>query len=213
MLADWIRKTGKSFKTLSGFFKEMTGDQIKKYFEFFSKSILILFSFLFFYNFFINGIFEKPSLNVNHFVSGAGGIIMLSCFFLGGLSVLILIVRSFFPQKFPHRMIKWSAALLIPFALNYSVFHMQRFSPNYSEAIFNSIADAYQKHEQITKGEVLKKLGEPLVKGKQPIIKIHENQEGWLYSYMPSCGFGWNKRVLYFNEAGYLCDINRMDEP
>ena len=199
--------------SLLKYLSKIMSDQIKKYFEIFSKSILIVFAFLFSYDFFINGIFEKPSLNVNHFLTGAGGLIMLFCFFFGGMSILILITWSFFPQKFSQRMIKLGVVLLIPFALNYSICHMQRFSPGYSEAVFNSIADAYYRHEQITAEEVLKKLGKPLVKEKQTIIKIHENQEGWLYSYMPSCGFGWNKRVLYFSETGYLCDINRMNEP
>jgi hypothetical protein len=34
-----------------------------------------------------------------------------------------------------------------------------------------------------------------------------------MYSYMPSCGFGWDKKHVFFDEAGRVTQIYTMSEP
>lgn len=90
---------------------------------------------------------------------------------------------------------------------------MEYFADGYSEKAFDGILVRFQAGSTISKPEVLLALGTPLATGHQQIIPSRSRSEGWLYSYMPSCGYGWRTRMLYFNGNDILVDYLVMNEP
>ncbi len=165
------------------------------------------------YDILLNGWFEPPSLNVAHFVAGAGGITLIIRFVLCILAVGALGAWSIARQTPLRRLSKLALAVTLPAMFYYTVYGIQRFAKEFREDTFGKIVSSFHDKEHIDARTVMSALGEPLVKETQTIIEVHRDQVGWLYSYMPSSGFGWNKRVLYFDKGGRLVDYNRMDEP
>lgn len=181
------------------------------------KKITLTFVLLFlgvsFYDILLNDWFEPSSLNVAHFVTGADGITLIIRFILCILAVGALVAWSIARQTPLRRLSKLALAVTLPAMFYYTVYGIQRFAKDFCDDKFDKIVSSFHDKEHIDVRAVISALGEPLGRESHTIIEIHRDQVGWLYSYMPSSGFGWNKRVLYFNEGGRLVDYNRMDEP
>ncbi len=162
----------------------------------------------------VNGMFEVPNLNADHFVAGAGGLSIRVRFWLGLASVVSLLTWLPFRFKLKPTLLKIGAAVLVIVIFAWSALGLERFSRNYSEDQFSAIVNRFSSGELVGTDQVRQKLGEPLVSAKQDIlVKARPHEEAWLYSYMPSCGYGWQKRVIYFDSQGKMTDYLCMDEP
>lgn len=84
---------------------------------------------------------------------------------------------------------------------------IQRWAPNYSEPAFREVLESLRDGDVVQADAVLSSLGPPFVKG------ITSNgDEAWSYSYMPSGGFGWDKRILVVQQ-GVVVSGYSLDEP
>ena len=150
----------------------------------------------------VNGIYEPVVINADHFNAGAGKGSLVTRSGLLVLSVLALLVWIPWPFNWKVIILKLGSALLLGYFLVYiygwSATGLERFSPGYDEQTYQEIVARFSEGEKITAEQISDLLGAPLVSGEQdntgPGIDV------WLYSYMPTCGFGWEKRVLCFDE-------------
>jgi hypothetical protein len=109
---------------------------------------------------------------------------------------------------------KIGALILIPVIFVFSAVGLERVSAGYNEQTFSNLVDAFRKGESVNVAQVQARLGKPLVSGVQIILLANRpHHSAWLYTYMPSCGFGWKVRVIYFNAQSQMIDYLRMDEP
>ena len=162
----------------------------------------------------VNGILETPDLNVDHFVSGAGGLTILARYGLGLGSVVFLLIWLPLRIKLKPMILKLCVAILVSTVFIWSAIGLERYSSDYSEEQFAEIVETFSTGKSITSERVLTDIGTPLVSGKQKIlIESRPHSEAWLYSYMPSCGFGWKKRVLYFDSENQMVSYLSIDEP
>lgn len=162
----------------------------------------------------VNGLFESPDLDADHFIAGAGKFSIVVRFWLCLASVICLLIWLPFRFKLKPVLLKLSSAILVVGVFAWSALGLERFSPSYSEDVFQGIVDKFRVKKFVNARHVRKVLGEPLVSGRQDIlIKYRPHEEAWLYSYMPSCGYGWQKRVIYFDSQGQMVDYLYMDEP
>jgi hypothetical protein len=99
-------------------------------------------------------------------------------------------------------------ALLIPALFVFTAIGMQRFGPGYSDEVFQQLVDSHSAGSVLQPADIISALGEPLISGK-----LSDGRQLWLYSYMPSCGFGWEKKCVYLNRAGRVSQIFTMTEP
>ena len=153
----------------------------------------------------IQGTREKPSIQVDHFVSGAGGSILLGIILLPVASGLLWMQWN--PEKPEFRTAKL-LLVVVPIAfLLYIMTSLERYAPDFQEAAFVEIVTDYQHGAIVDQEQVLSALGKPLSQeliGKRVV---------WSYTYMPSIGFGWNKRILSFDQSGIMIGFNNVNEP
>ena len=151
---------------------------------------------------------ESASIQVDHFQSGANGLWLLWC----GVLALFAAFSLFTKEQTVRQRVSQSKRLLLAalpillWMLMWASYHEQQ-APDYQEHLFSHIITAFEGGEVITKKQVSKALGVPL---SQEVIA---EREAWSYTYMPSTGFGWRKRVLFFNQEGILVAFNNFDEP
>ena len=151
----------------------------------------------------VNGVYEPAIINADHFEAGAGkgSFIVRSGFLV--LSAMALLVWVSWPFNLKVIILKLSAVLLLGCFLVYiygwSATGLERFSPNYDELAYQEIVTRFDKGEKITAEQVRASLGSPLVSGEQD--NTGPGKDVWLYSYMPTSGYGWQKRVIYFDET------------
>lgn len=155
------------------------------------------------------GFFEQPDLSVPYFYSGAGAWRTLA---RGLISVVFPVVFLFKLQSnfsSSRKIVLSGVTLLMPFVFYLSVIKIERFAPGYSDAKFMSVASALSPENRRTlhKTDVEKAVGKPL------LVDHHDGRERWSYTFMPSSGFGWSKRLLYFKDDGTLVDWMYLNEP
>jgi hypothetical protein len=155
-----------------------------------------------------NGLFETSSFDVDHFESGAGSLTLLMRFAFCIASLVILVV--WIPDSFKLKpvFLKISAAVFIVFVFIWSVAGLERFGDQYDEKTFIQIMNHFRSGSYVDMTQVQEMLGEPLVSEKR-----FDGGETWLYSYMPSCGFGWAKRAVCFDSNGEMTGWLYSDEP
>lgn len=161
-----------------------------------------------------HGYFEPADLNTSHFIAGAGNASLLLRLMLGVASFIMFFVWLAFSRKPKVVIPKIVVLILVPLIFEFSANGLERFGVEYNEQTFNTIVDEFQKGEPIDTTQVQARLGTPLASGVQTILLQHRpHHTAWLYTYMPSCGFGWHKRVIYFNTQQQMTDYLGMDEP
>lgn len=159
----------------------------------------------------VHGIFEPASSFVAHLDAGAGSTLLLVRGGLALAAMLALVISALPAQPVIQRLSRLFAGACVLFVFWYSAVGVQRFSDRYDEAAFMGLAHRHHRGEALTSADFREAVGEPIViesgtrEGKTYFV--------WLYSYMPSCGFGWNKRVVLLDDRGRVTSINTTDEP
>ena len=151
--------------------------------------------------------FEPARLDVAHFDAGAGNIILL---LRGGLAIfttLALGISVFFRSTQRAQLFVLVVALLVVPTFLWSCLGLERWAPGYSEPAFSALLHRYFDHQPTTTRDVASALGPPLFTGTRS-----SGETVWSYSYMPSSGFGWHKRVFWFQD-GIVTYAYSMNEP
>lgn len=98
---------------------------------------------------------------------------------------------------------------MIGVVLVWSACGIQRSAPGYDERAFRAfINDAVHPCNTLTRRDALRRLGPPLVAGP-----LRDGTECWSYTYMPTAGLGWSKRMLFFDTSGKLKSWDTVEEP
>jgi hypothetical protein len=156
----------------------------------------------------VQGVLEKPSFAVPHLDAGAGdwGLVLQL------LATILVIGFGFvwlFTGSMKEKFIALAMVLVAPALFLYCARGLQNFAPQYSEAAFQQLIKSQWSTGPLKNTEVLAVLGEPLMRRPNATT----GGETWLYSYMPSCGYGWDKKYVFLNRAGQVTDIYSFSEP
>ncbi|HZU87095.1 MAG TPA: hypothetical protein VFF78_06405 [Anaerolineaceae bacterium] len=158
-------------------------------------------------------LFETPSIMVDHFAAGAGSIWL----FILPVFTLLMSILPFAVWPPPARtvgLILRIAATILPLVITYALISgLQRYAPHYDEKQFIQLITEFDKGSNFTQQEVQARLGEPLSREKIKHEMDSVDREYWSFTYMPSTGFGWNKRIIIFSTRGFMIDYDNMDEP
>lgn len=166
---------------------------------------ITLFSLITFYDLIFNGWFEPSTTEVGWWYCGAGSYTFLARFFLVPVSVILSIIMIFQNQPIIKRAAWLCTALLIPVVFAYSASGIERYSKSYDEEKFQQLVHEISEGRPHTKESVDALLGKPLSRDK--------NGSVWSYTYMPSCGFGWTKRTIEFDDKGNAISWVNFCEP
>ena len=155
----------------------------------------------------VRGIFEPARLDVAHFDAGAGNSLLLVRGGLACITTLLLGALVFFRRPLRSRLFIAVSALLIVPVFIWSCIGLERWGPDYSESSFTSLQSRYSDGQPITGHQVLAAIGHPVFTG------VRETGETvWSYSYMPSSGFGWHKRIFWLRDD-QVVNVYSLDEP
>jgi hypothetical protein len=154
------------------------------------------------------GLLEKPSFEAPHLDAGAGDWGLVAQFFMAVLTVISALVWSFVELYWRRKVLVVGLAIATAAFLVFTARGLQRFAPGFSEAAFQRLQASHNSGSFLVSADVIAKLGEPLMRQELPI-----GGESWLYSYMPSCGFGWDKKYLRLDATGRVVDIFTNNEP
>lgn len=150
---------------------------------------------------------EKPSILVDHYMAGAGNLLQV---LLCPLTIVVSLVPAFLWSNTPHpkgRGLLWAALILPPVIMVATVFNIERRATQFDYETFAGIIADYESGSVITQEQALELLGPPLSQEQV------DGREVWSYTYMPSTGLGWHKRVLSFAKSGQMIGYVDMDEP
>ena len=155
-------------------------------------------------------LFEKPSVQVNHFAAGAGSLGLCLLYPLAYvISMYHLNKLSKVAQANKMRLLIFIHLVMIalPIILAVSVhLGLERRAPQYDRVAFENLVASYEGGTSITKDFAIEKLGVPVSQEKIG------GREVWSYTYMPSTGIGWHKRILIFDDKGEMIGFTNMDE-
>ncbi len=153
------------------------------------------------------GVLEPARLDADHFDAGAGDDWLLVRAGLALGSAILLGIMAGRPGSRRVRLVAALCALLTVPVFIWSCLGLQRWAPQYSEQSFQELLDRHRGGEALDTRDVVTTLGQPLFTGSHPGGTVV-----WSYSYMPSAGFGWDKRILWFDNdrVSYLYSL---DEP
>ena len=155
----------------------------------------------------VTGALEPSAVHVDHFIAGAGNGLLLLRGALAMAAVLLMTLATFQAKSAASRLSFAGIALLVLPVFLWSCVGLERWAPGYSETAFSALLERHHSGVAISKHEVIATLGPPLASGT-----YETGETVWSYSYMPSGGFGWNKRIVVIrgDVVGYAY---RMDEP
>jgi hypothetical protein len=153
------------------------------------------------------GLFETARLDVPHFDAGAGNQFLLFRAGLAGITTLLLCARIFFPQPRRSRLFVTVTALLIIPVFLWSCLGLERWAAGYNEASFVALSESHSNGQPLTAQQVLGKLGKPIFTGTRS-----DGETVWSYSYMPSSGYGWHKRIFWLR-GDEVTRVYSMNEP
>jgi hypothetical protein len=156
----------------------------------------------------VHGIIEEPSFDVSHLEAGAGDTGLIVQFFIAILAFGFAALWFFSEPRGAWKMAAILMALVTPILFLFCSRGLQRFAPRYSEAGFQRLIVAQHSGKNLYTNDVVAALGEPLMRRKDT-----SGGETWLYSYMPSCGFGWDKKYVSIDTAGQITEIFTAIEP
>jgi len=155
----------------------------------------------------IEGVLEPARLDVDYYEMGAGDDLLVFRLKLA-LGLALLAVLWTFVKGTPGarlRRLAIAPCILVLFIL--SVVSLDRTAPGFSEAEFLRIVEAHLAGRAVSLRDVRRRLGQPLI-----VVKDRDSLV-YSYTFTPSGGFGWHKRVLAFDSRGNLVDFLNMDEP
>lgn len=164
-----------------------------------------LFALITLYDLLFNGWFESPTSEVGWYYCGAGSYTLLIRFFLVPVTVILSIIMIFQKQSIIKRVAWLSFIFVIPVVFAYSATGIERYSESYDEEVFQQLVGELSEKKHHTKESVESSLGKPL--------SIDRNDSVWSYTYMPSCGFGWTKRTIEFDDEGKAVGWENYCEP
>ena len=163
----------------------------RRSFELFTLLCVLFYGAATVWNVTVQGFWEPASLDVTHLEAGAGGNIMLARLILAFLTFGTLLVLQFFPRPLYQRLLFGLLALAVFPVFIWPFSSMQRWAPGYSEPAFSVLRHRWEARERLTTDEVIASVGSPLLTRQNP-----DGTVLWSYSYMPSGGFGWDKRFV-----------------
>src|SRR5712671_1887157 len=140
----------------------------------------------------VRDIFESARLDVAHFDAGAGDLFLLLRGGLAIIATLLLGASMFFHQSWRSRLLIAVTALFIVPVFLWSCFGLECWAAGYSDSSFAALSQRHSDGQSLTAQQVLAALGQPVFTGPRP-----DGETVWSYSYMPSSGFGWHKRILW----------------
>ena len=155
----------------------------------------------------VRGIFEPARLDVAHFDAGAGSPLLLLRGGLACIATLLLGALVFFRRPLQSRLLSAVSALLIVPVFIWSCIGLERWAPGYVESTFTSLLSRYSDGQPITGRQVFAAIGRPVFTGLLPT-----GETVWSYSYMPSSGFGWHKRIFWLHDD-QIVRVYSLDEP
>lgn len=153
----------------------------------------------------VRGIYEKP--NLDNFIAGAGDGWLLLRGALALTTAALLLALLFVPQRWYLRPLLIVGAVLVIWIFGWSCESLQRWAPGYSEAKFLALKSRFDSHQSLTTNDFLNALGPPIVTGHRATGELL-----WSYSFMPSSGFGWDKRIVYSRD-GEVTEVQHFSEP
>jgi hypothetical protein len=156
----------------------------------------------------VTGFFEPAGIDVEHLDAGAGNDLLLLRARLVLVASGLAILWAFRSEGTAARLKRLAVVPSAVLILFLSVASLNRFAPGYSEEKFLEVLKAHQTGQPVSQAEVTARLGRPLATAPRP-----EGQVIWSYTYTPSGGFGWQKRLLTFDSRGALVDVLHLDEP
>ncbi|MBN1429583.1 MAG: hypothetical protein JXB07_14530 [Anaerolineae bacterium] len=150
---------------------------------------------------------EKPSILVDHFMAGAGSLSLFVLCPLGMAAGLLPLVAWPVPSR-PGSSRLHLIAMALPIIIMFAaMIGLERRAPQYNYETFERLVATYESGSVVTREQALELLGAPL--SREQI----DEREVWSYTYMPSTGFGWHKRILVFDETGQMVAFTNFDEP
>lgn len=164
-----------------------------------------LFMLITLYDLLFHGWFEPSTIEVDWWVAGAGTTTLTIRFILLAVSVVLASIMIFQKQSIIQRVAWVSIALIIPPIFVYSASGIERYSASYREDLYQQIIQESEAGKVHTKDSVQSLLGTPLSKDRNDSI--------WSYTYMPSCGWGWTKRTVKFDNQDRVIGWDKYREP
>jgi hypothetical protein len=155
----------------------------------------------------VRGVFERAQLDVSHFDAGAGDWFLLVRGGLAIITTLLLGVLIFFRQSWISRMLLAVTALLVLPVFLWSCLGLERWAEGYTDSSFAVLSQQHSDGQPLTAQEVLTALGHPVFTGRRPT-----GETVWSYSYMPSSGFGWHKRIFWLRDDA-ITRVYSLNEP
>ena len=126
---------------------------------------------------------------------------------LAMIATLSLATSAFFTRPLLARVILGLLALLTVPVFLWSCLAFERWAPQFSESSFATLLQRHFAGQSITGQEVIAAIGPPLFVGERPT-----GETVWSYSYMPSSGFGWHKRIFWLHDTT-VSRVYTLDEP
>jgi hypothetical protein len=155
------------------------------------------------------GALEKTSLAATHLDAGAGDWGLVVQFVMAIFAAISAVALAFIEPQWTRKTSALVIVLVAPALFIFTARGMQRFGPaGFSESTFVKLAASYRSGSVLKANDVTHLLGEPLIREK-----LADGCERWLYTYMPSCGFVWDKRYVFFDRSGQVKDVFAFDEP
>jgi hypothetical protein len=155
----------------------------------------------------VNGVLEPATLDVDYFDAGAGDDLLVM---RAGLAFAIALLASLWaclPGTLRARLVRLALAPCILLLFYESVVRLDRATPGYSEARFMQVVDAHQAGQQFSPRDVRARLGAPL------IAEWQGDELTYSYTFTPSGGYGWKKRILRFDKKKHLISTTSFNEP
>ena len=155
----------------------------------------------------VTGILEPATLDVDYFEVGAGNELLLV---RGSLAIGIALLAALWAccrGTLRARLLRLALAPCVLWLFFWSVSSLDRTAPGFSQQRFEQIVSAHQAGRPFTIRDVRARLGAPL------IIRHDGDFVTYSYTFTPSGGFGWQKRVFNFDPQGFLVDFLANDEP
>lgn len=180
---------------------------MKRYFLLAAWAALLAFAGLTLWSVTVRGAFEQPRLDVEHFDAGAGDVWLIVRAGLAVATTVLLGISAVVAPSVLARACRAVVALLpVPIFL-WSCIGVERWGPRYTEAAFAGLAQRFRESEPLTEEKVIEAVGRPLFTTVDP-----DGSGVWSYSFMPSSGFGWHKRILHFR-GDTVSAFRYWDEP
>lgn len=138
-----------------------------------------------------NGVLEEATCFPPHYFAGASP--RYGWFWLpaGAVGFLLSAVTL------EGRRIRFAISI-VSFALAFYFLPMSlgRTASSFDERAFREIVTKADQGMVVTLGDVHQRLGDPIIRCDNGL-----SQESWHFTYMPSAGYGWNKKVLWFADG------------